>query len=91
MRLADKVVIVTGAGSGFGEGIASRLAQEGAKVLVNDINADAGERVADAIRKANGNAQFEQADVTRDADWVRLVRSAESKFGRLDVVINNAG
>ncbi len=91
MRLGNKVAIVTGAGSGFGEGIAARFAQEGAKVLVNDINADAGERVAGAIRKAGGSAQFVQGDVTRDADWARLVQSAQSTFGRLDVVVNNAG
>jgi 3-oxoacyl-[acyl-carrier protein] reductase len=91
MRLGNKVAIVTGGGSGFGQGIASRFAQEGAKVIVNDINADAGERVAEAIRKAGGSAQFVQADVTRDADWARLAQSAESKFGRLDVVVNNAG
>jgi 3-oxoacyl-[acyl-carrier protein] reductase len=91
MRLGKKVAIVTGAGSGFGEGIAKRFAQEGAQVLVNDINADPGERVAEAIRKAGGSAQFAQADVTRDADWARLVQSAQSKFGRVDVVVNNAG
>jgi 3-oxoacyl-[acyl-carrier protein] reductase len=91
MRLGNKVAIVTGAGSGFGEGIAARFAQEGAKVLVNDINADAGERVAGAIREAGGSAQFVQADVTRDADWARLAQSAQSTFGRLDVVVNNAG
>src|SRR5579859_5785140 len=91
MRLENRVAIVTGAGSGFGEGIAARFAQEGAKVVVNDINAPAGERVADAIRKAGASAQFVQADVTRDADWARLVQSAQSKFGRLDVVVNNAG
>ena len=70
MRLANKVAIVTGAGSGFGEGIAARFAQEGAKVVVNDINAASGERVADAIRKAGGSAQFVQADVTRDAEFL---------------------
>ena len=91
MRLGNKVAIVTGAGSGFGEGIAARFAQEGAKVVVNDINAAAGERVAEAIRKAGGSAQFVQADVTRDADWARLVQGAQSAFGRLDVVVNNAG
>ncbi|HUJ85392.1 MAG TPA: glucose 1-dehydrogenase [Burkholderiales bacterium] len=91
MRLGNKVAIVTGAGSGFGAGIASRFAQEGAKVVVNDIDAAAGERVAEAIREAGGSAQFLQADVTRDADWARLAQGAQSQFGRLDVVVNNAG
>jgi 3-oxoacyl-[acyl-carrier protein] reductase len=91
MRLGNKVAIVTGAGSGFGEGIALRFAHEGAKVVVNDVNAAAGERVADAIVKSGGSAHFVQADVTRDADWARLVQGAESEFGRLDVVVNNAG
>jgi 3-oxoacyl-[acyl-carrier protein] reductase len=91
MRLGNKVAIVTGAGSGFGEGIALRFAQEGAKLVVNDVNAEAGERVADAIVKSGGSAHFVQADVTRDADWARLAQGAESKFGRLDVVVNNAG
>ena len=91
MRLEDKVAIVTGAGSGFGEGIAVRFAQEGARVVVNDINSTAGERVAESIRKAGGHADFVRADVTRASDWAQLVESAESKFGRLDIVVNNAG
>ena len=83
MRLKDKTAIVTGAGSGFGAGIARRFAQEGATVLVNDVNADAGMRVAKEI-----GARFVQADVTRGEDWARLVREAGE---RLDVVVNNAG
>jgi len=86
MRLRDKIAIVTGAGSGFGEGIAQRFAQEGAKVVVADINADAGKRVAAAVQ-----GEFVQADVTRAADWARLVQAATAKFGRLDIVVNNAG
>jgi 3-oxoacyl-[acyl-carrier protein] reductase len=88
MRLKDKVAIVTGAGSGFGEGIARRFAQEGARVIVNDIDPAGGERVARALGAA---AAFVQADVTRSADWARLVAETLTRFGRLDTVVNNAG
>jgi 3-oxoacyl-[acyl-carrier protein] reductase len=88
MRLKNKVAIVTGAGSGFGEGIARRFAAEGAKVVVNDINAQGGERVAGAL---GPSGLFVKADVTQGADWARLVQSAVSAFGRLDIVVNNAG
>src|SRR5712671_1630271 len=86
MRLRDKIAIVTGAGSGFGEGIAKRFAEEGAKVVAADINAEGGKRVAAAVQ-----GEFVQADVTRAADWARLVQTATAKFGRLDIVVNNAG
>jgi 3-oxoacyl-[acyl-carrier protein] reductase len=91
MRLAAKSIIVTGAGSGIGEGIARRLAAEGAQVVVNDINPTAGERVALAIRDAGGQAQFFCADVTRSGDVQALVAQAVAQHGRLDVVVNNAG
>jgi 3-oxoacyl-[acyl-carrier protein] reductase len=86
MRLKDKVALVTGAGSGFGAGIARRFAEEGAKLLANDINAEGGARIA---REVGG--EFVQADVSKSADWAKLVAAATAKFGRLDVVINNAG
>ena len=91
MRLKDKVAIVTGAGSGFGEGIAKRFAEEGARVVVNDINAAAGERVAGEITGAGRRALFVRADVTRSQDWASLVGATQAAFGRLDVVVNNAG
>ena len=91
MRLKDKSIIVTGAGSGFGEGIAKRLAAEGARVVVNDISAAGGARVAGEIATAGGKAVFAKGDVTRGADWASLVGTAQSAFGRLDVVVNNAG
>ncbi|MGQ0654037.1 MAG: SDR family oxidoreductase [Betaproteobacteria bacterium] len=83
MRLKDRTAIVTGAGSGFGAGIARRFAQEGAAVIVNDVNADAGARVASEI-----GARFVQADVTKGEDWAKLVREAGAA---LDIVVNNAG
>ena len=58
MRLEQKVAIVTGGGSGFGEGIATRFAQEGCRVIVNDINVEGGERVAQAIKDSGGEAVF---------------------------------
>ena len=81
MRLKGKVALVTGAGSGFGAGIARRFAEEGAAVVVNDISPQ-GEKVAKEI-----GGRFVQADVTKSADWARLVREA----GELAIVVNNAG
>src|SRR4051812_41318048 len=91
MRLAGKIAIVTGAGSGFGEGIATRFAAEGAKVIVNDINEAGGRRVAAAIVVAGGQAAFCAGDVSKDADVARLVAFTVSEFGDLDIVVNNAG
>ena len=91
MRIQNKVVIVTGAGGGIGEGIAKRLAEEGGKVVVNDINKVAGERVVAEIAKAGGTASFFAADVTQSADMKALVDAALSRHGKLDVMVNNAG
>ncbi|MGZ5098088.1 MAG: SDR family oxidoreductase [Usitatibacter sp.] len=91
MRLENKVAIVTGAGSGFGEAIAKRYAEEGAKVVVNDIVDLGAQRVARQIRDAGGQSAVTLADVSRDADVERLVQSALSAFGRLDIIVNNAG
>ena len=91
MRLKDKSIIVTGAGQGIGEGIARRLAQEGAQVIVNDINPALGEKVAASIQSAGGRASFFGADVTRSADVKALVQTAVQRHGKLDVMVNNAG
>ncbi len=91
MRLRGKIAIVTGAGSGFGEGIAKRFAAEGAKVMVNDIAVAGGERVAREIVAGGGEARFCAGDVSRDADVARLVATTLDAFGDLDVVVNNAG
>jgi 3-oxoacyl-[acyl-carrier protein] reductase len=91
MRVNNKTIIVTGAGGGIGEGIAKRLAAEGAKVIVNDINPAAGESVVADIVKAGGTASFFAADVTKTEDMRALVGAAVQRYGSLDVMINNAG
>ncbi len=91
MRLKDKIAIVTGAGSGFGEGIAKRFAEEGCAVIVADINDDGGKRVASEIESAGGKARFVHADVSKDADWRGLVQGTKEAFGDFHVVVNNAG
>jgi 3-oxoacyl-[acyl-carrier protein] reductase len=88
MRLKDKVALVTGSGSGFGAEIARRFAAEGARVLVNDINAEGGSRVAAEL---GARGLFQPGDVTRGADWARMIDTALQKFGGLDIVVNNAG
>ena len=79
MRVKDKSIIVTGSGGGIGEGIARRLAAEGAKVVVNDINVALGEKVVAAITKAGGTASFFAADVTKSAEVKALVEAAPKK------------
>jgi len=89
MRLEGKTAIVTGAASGFGEGIARSFAAEGAAVLLADI-ADAS-TIASEIADAGSAAQFVRADVSSDADVERMVASAQQKLGGLDILVNNAG
>lgn len=91
MLLEDKVAIVTGAGSGIGEASARRFAQEGALVVVADIRAGKAEAVAQAIVAEQGEAIAVEVDVADPASVEAMVRRAVERYGRLDVLFNNAG
>lgn len=85
-RLQGKVAIVTGGASGFGKGIATKFVAEGAQVLIADLSDEAGQAVAKEL-----GCTFTVGDVTKREDWERLLKDAVEKFGRLDIVVNNAG
>jgi NAD(P)-dependent dehydrogenase (short-subunit alcohol dehydrogenase family) len=90
MRLNGKIAIVTGAGRGMGQAAALRLAQEGAKVVVADINPEDGKQAVADIRAADGEAIFAQTDVTKAKEVEAMVAAAEQEFGGLDIIFNNA-
>ena len=91
MRLKDKVAIVTGAASGMGESTARIFSREGAKVVLTDILASEGEAIAADIVAGGGDALFIQHDVSDQAQWEAVVDQAVAAYGRVDVLVNNAG
>lgn len=91
MQLIDRVAVVTGAGQGIGRAIALRLAREGAKVVVGDLNAETARRTAQEIKAGNGQAVDLAADVTHSSDAAALTQKAVETFGGLDILVNNAG
>ena len=91
-RLAGKVAIITGAASGLGRADAEMLVAEGARVLVTDVNAEAGKALAQALNaRAPGSAHFMAHDVRDEARWNEVVAEARARFGGLHVLVNNAG
>jgi len=93
MSVEGKVVVITGGGSGFGEGIARCMVERGARVVVNDLDRDNGERVVNELVAAHGAdaAIFHQADVADRSQVREMVASAVRRFGTIDVMVNNAG
>jgi NAD(P)-dependent dehydrogenase (short-subunit alcohol dehydrogenase family) len=89
-RLKDRIALVTGGGSGIGRATAIRLAEEGAKVAVNDINPATGQEAVKTITDAGGTAVFIQADVSKVPECERIVAETVKAFGRLDILVNNA-
>lgn len=90
MRLAGKVALITGAGSGIGRGTANLFGREGASVVVAEINPETGQRTVDEIIAAGGQAHFIQTDVHEEDQCRRMIEAAVSRFGRLDILMNNA-
>ena len=91
MRLKNKIALITGAAQGLGAAIARRFSQEGASVVICDLNAEAGAITVAAIEAAGGTAVFQHLDVSNEQDWIQAMAAVNARFGRLDVLVNNAG
>ncbi len=91
MRLKDKVALITGAGSGIGEATAMRFSEEGAKVVINDVNLEGANKVAEKIKANGGEAIVIKADISKKDEVEAMVQKVIEQFGRLDILVNNAG
>src|SRR5947209_1616381 len=91
MELGGRVAIITGAASGIGRATALRLAREGAKITVADIDTTWGMETVKLIEKTGGQAILVPTDVVREADAARCAKETLNRFGRVDILVNNAG
>ncbi len=91
MRLQGKVAIVTGGAQGFGLGIVERYVEEGCAVMLADIQEEAAHKAAETLKLAGASVRAMKADVSKSADWSALVTATTAAFGKLDIVVNNAG
>lgn len=90
-RLKDKVAIITGGASGFGAGIVSAYVKEGAKVVIADLNPEAAAKLLESLRAAGGEVEFLRTDVSVSAQMKALITRAVEVYGRIDIIVNNAG
>ena len=90
-RVADKIAIVTGGSSGIGRGCAIRLAEEGARVAITDIDPEMGAQTVNLIEGAGGTARFFEHDVTQEEAWERVTEEVVALWGGLNILVNNAG
>lgn len=90
-RLKDKVALITGAANGIGRAISKLFAAEGAKVVLTDIDEKKGTELCDEIKRDSGFSVFMRLDVTKEEDWAEVMENVLKQFGRLDVLVNNAG
>ena len=91
MRMAGKVALISGGARGIGAATARLLAREGAAVVIGDVLEDEGRETEAQIAEAGGQALFVRLDVTREDDWLQAIQTTVATFGRLDVLVNNAG
>ncbi|WP_042460999.1 glucose 1-dehydrogenase [Neobacillus dielmonensis] len=91
MKFLDKVIVVTGAGSGIGRGVATAFARNGGKVVVADVDVDAGKRTVGEIQENGGKALFIKTDIRLESEIIHLFKETKRTYGRVDILINNAG